>query len=65
MSSTAVDSYIVIYDTGGGVLIVNDDKDGTTKDAQVAFTPSVEGFYGILASSGNVGATGAYTVVVQ
>ena len=65
MSSTAVDSYLVIYDTRGGVLIVNDDKDGTTKDAQVAFTPSIEGFYLILASSGNVGATGAYTVVVQ
>ena len=65
MSSAAVDSYIAIYDTRGAVLIFNDDKDGTTKDAQVAFTPSVEGFYGILASSGNVGATGAYTVVVQ
>ena len=65
MSSAAVDSYIAIYDTRGAVLIFNDDKDGTTKDAQVAFTPSVEGFYGILASSGNVGATGSYTVVVQ
>jgi hypothetical protein len=65
MSSTAVDSYIAIYDTGGAVLTVNDDRDGTTKDAQVAFTPSLAGFYGILASSGNVGATGAYTVVVQ
>jgi hypothetical protein len=65
MSSTAVDSYILIYDTRRAVLIFNDDKDGTTKDAQVAFTASVEGFYGILASSGNVGATGAYTVVVQ
>jgi hypothetical protein len=65
MSSTALDSYVAIYDTRGVVLIVNDDKDGTSKDAQVAFTPSVEGFYGILASSGNVGATGAYTVVVQ
>jgi len=65
MSSAAVDSYIVIHDTHGAVLIVNDDKDPATKDAQVAFTPSVEGFYGILASSGNVGATGTYTVVVQ
>jgi hypothetical protein len=65
MSSTAVDSYIVIYNTSGGVLTANDDKDGTTKDAEVAFTPSVEGFYGILASSGTVGATGGYTVVVQ
>jgi hypothetical protein len=65
MSSTAVDSYIAIYDPNGSVLIVNDDKDGTTKDAQVVFTPSVEGFYGIIASSGNVGATGGYTVVVQ
>ena len=65
MSASAVDAYIVIYDTGGAVLAVNDDKDQTTKDALIAFTPSVAGFYGILASSGNVGATGAYTVVVQ
>jgi hypothetical protein len=65
MSSTAIDSYLVIYDPRGGVLIVNDDKDGTTKDSQVAFTPSVEGFYGILATSGSLGATGAYTVGVQ
>ena len=65
MSSAVVDAYIVIYDTNGALLISNDNKDTSTKDAQVAFTPVVSGYYGILATSGTVGATGAYTLVVQ
>ena len=65
MNASAVDSYIAIYDANGAALTFNDDKDPTTKDAQIAFTSSVAGFYGILASSGNVGGTGDYTLVVQ
>ena len=65
MSSTAVDAYIGIYDTNGVSLITNDNKDATTKDAQVAFTPVVTGFHGILATSANAGATGTYTLIIQ
>ncbi len=65
MSSSPVDSYITVYDTNGVVLTSNDNRDATTKDAQVAFTPGVTGFYGIVASSANAGALGAYTLVIQ
>ena len=65
MSSSAVDAYLVVFDTNGLVLVNNDNKDPTTKDAQVTFTPALTGFYGIVASSANAGATGAYTVVIQ
>ena len=65
MSSAPVDAYLAIYDTDGALLTSNDNKDATTKDAQIAFTPAVTGFYGIQATSANAGATGAYTLVVQ
>jgi len=65
MSSAPVDSFITVYDTNGVVLTSNDNKDATTKDAQVAFTPTVTGFYGIVASSATAGAVGAYTLVIQ
>ena len=65
MSSAPVDAFIQIYDTNGVVLTSNDNKDATTKDAQVAFTPTVTGFYAIVASSANAGAVGAYSLVIQ
>lgn len=65
MSSSAVDAYLVVYDTNGLVLVSNDNRDPSTKDAQLTFTPALTGFYGIVASSVNAGATGAYTVVIQ
>jgi hypothetical protein len=65
VSSTAVDAYVVIYDTNGATLTSNDNKDSTTKDAQITFTPAFTGFYGIHASSATVGATGGYTLVIQ
>jgi uncharacterized protein YqhQ len=65
MSSAPVDSFITVYDTDGVVLTSNDNKDAATKDAQVAFTPALTGFYGIVASSANAGALGAYTLVIQ
>jgi hypothetical protein len=65
MSSTAVDPYLVISDLGGNQLAANDDRDGTTKDARLVFTATLSAFYRILASSANVGATGAYTITIQ
>jgi hypothetical protein len=65
MSSTPVDSFITVYDTNGVVLTSNDNKDATTKDAQVSFTAAITGFYGIVGSSANAGAQGAYTLVIQ
>jgi hypothetical protein len=65
MSSVPVDAYLTVFDSNGALLTSNDNKDTTTKDAQVAFTPAITGFYGIVASSANAAATGAYTLVIQ
>jgi hypothetical protein len=65
MTSTAVDSYLLIYDLSGNQLAANDDKDGTTKDAQLVFTSPVSAFYRVFPSSANAGATGAYTIAIQ
>jgi hypothetical protein len=66
MNSSAIDSYLAIYAPGNATpLGQNDDKDATTKDAQLAFTPTATGFYFIAATSGSVGATGAYSFTIQ
>ncbi|MDP9205560.1 MAG: hypothetical protein M3P12_08910 [Gemmatimonadota bacterium] len=44
MSSAAVDSYIVLYDSNGSFLTGNDNKDVTTTDALLTFTPAVTDF---------------------
>ena len=69
MSSASIDSYIAVYtlnqDGTKTLLAQNDDKDGTTKDAQLVFTPPSNGFYQIATTSGGAGATGAYSFTVQ
>lgn len=65
MTSTAVDAYINIYDPNNVVVASNDNRDGTTTDAQLTYTPTITGFYSILPTSANVGGTGSYTVVIQ
>jgi hypothetical protein len=65
MNSSAVDSYVLVYGPSGAVLVSNDDKDGTTKDAQLVFTAPADAYYRISASSAVVGATGAYTIIIQ
>lgn len=66
MNSSAIDSFIAVYNAGGStVLAQNDDKDTTTKDAQLMFTAASDGFYLIAMTSGGAGATGAYSFTVQ
>jgi hypothetical protein len=65
MISTAVDSYLLAYGPSGAVLVSNDDKDGTTKDAQLVLTAPSDAYYRISASSPVVGATGDYTIIIQ
>jgi len=66
MNSSAIDSFIGMYSAGNStVLAQNDDKDGTTKDAQLTFTAPSDGFYVIAATSGGAGATGAYSFTIQ
>jgi hypothetical protein len=65
MSSTAVDAFLTIYDSFGTVVTTSDNRDATTTDAQVTFTPAATGFFGIFGTSAAAGVTGAYTIVIQ
>jgi hypothetical protein len=67
MTSTAVDSYLELTDASATLLASNDNIDGTTQNAQFAFTATgtQPAFYIIKARSAAAGATGAYTLVVQ
>jgi hypothetical protein len=66
MNSSTVDSYLALYDVqSGSPFAQNDNKDGTTKDAQIIFTPSFTGFYAISATSSGAGGTGEYTIIIQ
>ena len=65
MNSSAVDSYLEIYDDAGRAVANNDNKTATTQDAEVTFTSTRSQFYGILARPAAAGAFGSYTLVVQ
>jgi hypothetical protein len=65
MNSTAIDSYLIAYDPGGFLVTQNDNRDFTTKDAQLTLTATVAGFYAISATSPVVGSTGNYTLIIQ
>lgn len=68
MSSTVLDSYVEIRaDGSAAVLASNDNIDGTTQNARVAFTVPTggSGFYIIAAASKVAAATGAYTFQIQ
>jgi hypothetical protein len=64
MNSTAIDSKLGLY-FNRLLRASNNDKDATTQDAQLTYTPPVSGVYGIAASSAAAGITGAYTITIQ
>jgi hypothetical protein len=65
MNSGTVDSRLELYDLSGAPLATNEDRDATTKDAQLTYTAPAAGFYIIAATTLVSGATGDYTLVVQ
>jgi hypothetical protein len=65
MNSATIDSYLIANDPGGFLLAQNDNRDFTTKDAQLLVTATVAGFYAITATSPVVGSTGDYTLIIQ
>jgi hypothetical protein len=68
MASTALDSFLEIYQlsASGAVLRAsNDNRDGTTQDALLAFVAPVEATYVIRARATTAGVSGAYTISVQ
>lgn len=65
MNSTALDAYLELYNTSGTLVASNDDRDATTNDARIAFTPTANGFFLVVPTSSVAGATGAYTLIIQ
>jgi hypothetical protein len=66
MTSSVLDSYVEIRANGSAaVLVSNDNVNGTTTDAEVAFIPATTGFYIIAAASKTAGATGDYTFSIH
>ncbi len=66
MNSSTIDSFLSIYASGNATALAqNDDRDGTTKDAQLPFTAQADGFYFVVTGSTSAGVTGAYSFSVQ
>jgi hypothetical protein len=67
MSSTTIDSSLEFFrlDTQAVRVAQNDDKDGTTKDAQIVYTATVTNYHAIVARTTPNLQTGAYTLQIQ
>ncbi len=67
MSSTAIDSALELLrlDNPAVRVAVNEDKDTTTKDAQIVYTATATNYYAIVARTGVNLQTGAYTLQIQ
>lgn len=65
MKSSAVDSYLELVRLDGMSVAQNDNRDATTKDAQITFTAVQTDYYAIFARSGVASQTGAYTLTIQ
>jgi hypothetical protein len=66
MTSSTVDSYLDLIESGGSAILAsNDNIDGTTQDARLTFTATSTDYYFFRARSASGGATGAYTLATQ
>jgi hypothetical protein len=67
MSSTTIDSALELLrlDNPAVRVAVNEDKDTTTKDAQIVYTATATNYYAIVARTGVNLQTGAYTLQIQ
>lgn len=65
MMSSQVDAFLFLFDAGFNFIAQNDDRDGSTNDARIVYTPTVSGYYIISASSAAAGESGSYTLGVQ
>jgi hypothetical protein len=66
MSSSVVDSFLQIVRNSDRVTVAqNDNRDATTKDAQLTFTATVLDYYAIFARTAVTGQTGAYILTIQ
>ncbi len=67
MSSTTIDSGLELFrlDNPATRVALNEDKDATTKDAQIVYTATATNYYAIVARTGVNLQTGAYTLQIQ
>ena len=67
MSSATIDSGLELFrlDNPATRVAVNEDKDTTTKDAQIVYTATATNYYAIIARTGPNLQTGAYTLQIQ
>ena len=74
MTSVAVDAFLELVQLdpidgliqlNGPVVASNDNRDGTTKDAELKFTATVTTYYRLIARTGLASQTGPYTLNIQ
>ena len=66
MSSSDVDSYLELVPRVSGITVAqNDNRDATTKDAQITFAVTVTDYYAIVTRTAVASQTGAYTLTIQ
>ncbi|MDP9177013.1 MAG: hypothetical protein M3O61_04980 [Gemmatimonadota bacterium] len=65
MTSSTVDSYLELVRVDGLSVAQNDNKDATTKDAQITYTAVQTDYYAIFPRTGVASQTGAYTLTIQ
>jgi hypothetical protein len=68
MTSSDFDAYLELYSISGTtptLISSNDNRDGTTTDAQLTFTVTTSDFYLIAPTTKTSGVVGAYTLAVQ
>jgi hypothetical protein len=62
MASTQVDAFIEVLNNLQARLAFNDNRDGTTKDAELTFTAPETHYYTIIAATAVTSQTGTYTL---
>ena len=65
MTSTEVDSFLELVRLDGARVASNDNKDATTKDAQLIYTATTTTYYAIFARTAISRQTGSYTLTIQ
>lgn len=65
MTSSAIDPFLNLFDVDGLRVAQNDNKDATTKDAEIAYTAVDTNYYAIYARTAVPSQTGAYTLTIQ
>ena len=71
MTSIQVDGYLELVQIedlvqlNGPIVASNDNRDSTTKDAELSYTAATSGYYRIIARTGVTSQTGPYSLTIQ